>query len=47
MYDIYSQSNTTVSFMNTADITMSTVSFINTIDTAISTTLINGMVVFD
>jgi len=47
MYDICSQSSTTISFMNTADVIMSTISFVNTIDTAISTALVNKVGVFD
>ena len=47
MYDICSQSRTTISFMNTADVIMLTISFVNTINTAISTALVNKIVVFD
>jgi hypothetical protein len=47
MYDICSQSRTTISFMNTADVIMSTISFVNTVNTAISTALVNKIVVFD
>jgi len=47
MYDICSESSTTISFMNTADVTMSTISFVSTLDTAISTALVNKIVAFD